>query len=93
MVINKGYLMQKCSRREAMILLLGGVACLVGCQTSTGFKKPTLPENCYWVEFPYAWICFPLEGPGSGKETKPEVPSSLSRPTLYRKFSVQYSDK
>jgi hypothetical protein len=49
--------MQKCSRREAMIILLGGMTCLGGCSTQTGFKKPTLPENCYWVEFKYAWFC------------------------------------
>jgi hypothetical protein len=49
--------MQKCNRREAMVILLGGMACLGGCSTQTGFKKPTLPENCYWVEFKYAWFC------------------------------------
>jgi hypothetical protein len=53
--------MRKRSRRETMVILLGGLACLGGCSTQTGLKKPALPENCYWVEFKYAWFCLDLE--------------------------------
>lgn len=53
--------MPKCSRCEAVIFLLGGVACLGGCQTSAGFKRPTLPENCYWVQLPYGFFCLDLD--------------------------------
>ncbi len=81
--------MLKSNRRETMVLLLGGLACLGGCQTSSGFKKPSLPENCYWMEFPYAWVCLPLERPEPSKD----VPSGVPSPTqdkvgLYRKFET-----
>lgn len=82
--------MLKNSRREAMMILLGGLACLGGCQTSSGFKKPSLPENCYWVEFPYAWLCLPLERPEPNKEIQPEVPSSTLKPVLYRVIPYRY---
>jgi len=52
--------MTKVNRRKAIALLLGGMGCLGGCETTLGFKKPVLPESCYWLEFPYAWVCFPL---------------------------------
>jgi len=85
--------LKKFSRRETVNLLLGGLACLGGCTTQSGFKKPSLPENCYWVEFPYAWICLPLERPDPGVEVPPGVPSPVTRPALYRKFSVSMQDK
>lgn len=64
--------MTKVGRREALVLLLGGAACLVGCETHSGFKKPALPENCYWVEFPYAWVCLPLSRPPD-EEAQPSL--------------------
>lgn len=68
--------MTKVTRREAVALYLGAVACLGGCETQSGFKKPTLPENCYWVEFPYAWVCLPLSRPPE-KEAQPPVHQGL----------------
>ena len=54
--------MQKCSRREAILILLSGVGCLGGCQTPSGYR-PTLPESCVWLKFPYTWMCIdPREG-------------------------------
>ncbi len=72
--------MQKCNRRETMIILLGGLACLGGCSTQTGFKKPALPENCYWVELKYAWFCLDLEVKPR-PEDQPQ-PFQLPTPTL-----------
>lgn len=67
--------MQKCKRREALIILLGGMTCLGGCSTQSGLKKPTLPENCYWVEFKYAWFCIDLDTkPGDLPSPGPSQP-------------------
>lgn len=87
--------MQKCSRREAMIFLLGGIGCLGGCQTSTGFKTPVLPENCYWVELRYAFICLDLEAArpvpqvgekGERHETPPEGAAPPEAPSADWEF-------
>lgn len=52
----------KINRREAIMFLLGGAGCLGGCEATLGHKKPTLPENCYWLELEFAWACIPLNG-------------------------------
>lgn len=60
--------MSKGNRCEAIALLLGGLGCLVGCETTLGLKKPSLPEECVWITFPYSWHCFELPKWKSGVE-------------------------
>jgi len=54
--------MPKGTRREAMILLLSGVSYLGGCSITSPDIKPTLPEDCVWLEFPYGFACIDLQG-------------------------------
>jgi hypothetical protein len=58
------------NRRKVVWFLLSGAGLLAGCSTPSGYK-PTLPESCTWLKFPYTWICVdPKEGN--------EVPSSVT---------------
>lgn len=48
--------------RKVYWFLLSVVGLLAGCSTPSGYK-PTLPESCTWLKFPYSWICIdPEEG-------------------------------
>jgi hypothetical protein len=53
----------KVSRSNAVVFLFSVIGCLGGCVTQTGFKKPILPDDCFWVEIPNVWICFPQRKP------------------------------
>ncbi len=60
----------KIRRREALVSLLGGLGCLVGCSTLQGLKTPKLPERCYWLEFPYGWACVDLDKVGASNPSQ-----------------------
>lgn len=74
--------MTKVKHREVLVILLGAAGCLGGCETSTGFKKPALPENCYWLKLQYAWVCIPWDdglrpgAPAPGASTEPTTPDA-----------------
>jgi hypothetical protein len=67
-------------RREVIWLLLSGIGLLGGCSTRPGYK-PTLPESCVWLKFPYTWMCIdPNEGmPVPEQETSKWDPIPLTK--------------
>lgn len=70
------------NRRKVVWFLLSGVGLLVGCSTPSGYK-PTLPESCTWLKFPYTWICIdPKEGgvvPGAETSMWDSIPLYSSK--------------
>lgn len=76
--------------RKALWFLLSGVGLLGGCQTRYGYK-PTLPESCVWVKFPYTWVCVdPEEGrPVPEQETKLWDPVPLASISRQHQFAFE----
>lgn len=62
------------ARHLAMLALLG--ASVAGCSLLKPVERPSLPDDCVWVEFPYGFVCLewqtlPIGDSSLGKDLPP----------------------